>query len=155
MLPIISWKECCLFCWICHCFLFEPRMWSTSLLTSYCPVKYLPWVGDMNHALAVPWVFSNPRAATLAFFSDRGLTGKCWLLRDVRTASFNHRISKIGKGQDHPAQASTHHPYFPTKPYPSVQHLNAYWTPPGTVTQPPPWAACSSTSVPFERINYS
>ena len=42
------------------------------------------------------------------------------------------------------SKSSTYHQYFPTKPCPSVQHLNISWAPPGTVIPPPPWAACSS-----------
>ena len=60
--------------------------------------------------------------------------------------SQNHRITKVGKDlQDHPIQLSTYHQYFPTDPCPLVQYLIISWAPPGTVTQPPPWAAHSST----------
>ena len=37
------------------------------------------------------------------------------------------------------------------KPCPSTQHPNALWTPPGSVTPPPLWAAHSSAWPPFQR----
>ena len=40
-------------------------------------------------------------------------------------------LNRIGHLQDHPAQPSTYHHHFPTKPHPSVQHLHVSWTPPG------------------------
>ena len=33
---------------------------------------------------------------------------------------------------------------YPTKPCPSLHHLNFSWAPPELVTPPPPWSACSS-----------
>jgi len=41
---------------------------------------------------------------------------------------------------------SNHQPNttMPTKPCPEVPHLHVFCTPPGTVTQPPPWAAYSN-----------
>ena len=60
---------------------------------------------------------------------------------------------KIGKDlQDHPVQLSTYHQYFPTKPWSSAQHLNVSWTPPGTVTPPPPWAAHSSAWLCYQMF---
>ena len=38
---------------------------------------------------------------------------------------------------------------MPTNSCPSVPHLHLSWTPPGTVTPPPPWAACSNASPLF------
>ena len=38
-----------------------------------------------------------------------------------------------------------------TTPCPSTQHPNALWTPPGSVTPPPLWAAHSSAWPPFQR----
>jgi len=32
---------------------------------------------------------------------------------------------------------------MPTKPYPEVQHLRLFYTPPGMVIQPPTWEAYS------------
>ena len=69
---------------------------------------------------------------------------------DTKEAPFwNGFESKNHKGWKTPLETScpTVHlsPMFPTKPCPSVQHLNISWTPPGMVTQVPPWAACSST----------
>ena len=41
--------------------------------------------------------------------------------------SGNPRITKVGKDiQNHLVQLSTYHQYFPTKPHPSVPHLNIY-----------------------------
>jgi len=45
-------------------------------------------------------------------------------------------------------------PIFPNKPCPSVQHLKVSWTPPGTATPSPPWAACSSIWPLFWRGNF-
>jgi len=41
---------------------------------------------------------------------------------------------------------SNHHPNttMPAKSCPKVPHLHVFWTPPGMVTPPPTWAACSS-----------
>ena len=46
---------------------------------------------------------------------------------------------------------SNHQPMLtmPTKPHPSAPHLHIPWTPPGTVTPPPPWAVSSNTSPLF------
>jgi len=33
---------------------------------------------------------------------------------------------------------------MPAKPYLEVPHLHIFLTPPGMVSQPPPWAACSN-----------
>jgi len=38
---------------------------------------------------------------------------------------------------------------LPTKPCSLVLNLYVSWTPPGTVTQPPTWAACASASLLF------
>ena len=55
----------------------------------------------------------------------------------------NHRIIKVGKDLwDHLVQPSAH-PQHAHWPRPSVPHLHVSWTPPGTVTPTPPWAACS------------
>ena len=63
----------------------------------------------------------------------------------------NHRITKVGKDlQDHLAQPSIYHQYFPTKLCPLVQHLNIS-TSPGTVTQPPPWAAVPAPDHSFRE----
>ena len=64
----------------------------------------------------------------------------------------DQRITKVGKDlQDHSVWSSspTVHlpPIFPTNPCPSVQHLNVLWTPPGSMTLLPPWAAHSSARV--------
>jgi len=76
--------------------------------------------------------------------------------------SENHRITKDGKDfQDHPVQLSMYCPtkfspqYFPTKPCPSVQHLNISWTPSGMATPPLPWVAHSSAWPLFWRRNFS
>jgi len=43
--------------------------------------------------------------------------------------AWNHRLTKVGRAlQGHPVQPSTYHQYIPTKPYPSVPHLNVSWT---------------------------
>jgi len=64
----------------------------------------------------------------------------------------SNRIIKVGKDlQHHPIQPSTNHYYFSTNLCPSVQHLNISWAPLGMVTQPLPWAACSSTWPLFWR----
>ena len=44
-------------------------------------------------------------------------------------------------------------PIFPTKPCPSLQHLNVSCTSPGAVTPPAPWAACSSIWPFSQRSN--
>lgn len=62
----------------------------------------------------------------------------------------NHRISK-----DQPVQPFIYHQYFPTRLYPSAQHLNTSWIPPGIVIQTPPWTACSSTWPALQRRNIS
>jgi len=55
----------------------------------------------------------------------------------------NRRMTKVGKDlQDHPIRPS---PTVLTKPRPSVQYLNVPWTPPGSVTPPPPCTAHCST----------
>ena len=38
-------------------------------------------------------------------------------------------------------------------PLPSVPHPHGSWTPPGTVTPPPPWASCATASPLFLRTN--
>jgi len=48
------------------------------------------------------------------------------------------KTSKIIKS-NHPPNTT-----LPIKPYPEVPHLHVFRTPPGMVTQPPPWAACSN-----------
>jgi len=68
----------------------------------------------------------------------------------------DHRITKVEKDfQDHPVQPSTYHQYFPTKPCPSVLHLNVSWIPLGTVTQPPPWATNFSAQPFFLKRHFS
>ena len=46
-------------------------------------------------------------------------------IADGKKKSQHHRITKVGKDfQDHPVQQSTYPQYLPTKPYPSLPHLN-------------------------------
>jgi len=37
----------------------------------------------------------------------------------------------------------------------SATHLHVFWTHPGTVTPPPPWATCSSAWPLFQYTNFS
>jgi len=48
------------------------------------------------------------------------------------------KTSKIIKSNRHPNTT------MPAKLSPEVPYLHAFWTPPGTGTLPPPWAACSN-----------
>jgi len=50
------------------------------------------------------------------------------------------KTSKIIKSNRHPNTT------MPTKPYPEVPHLHVFWTSPGIVTPPLPWAACFNVS---------
>ena len=49
------------------------------------------------------------------------------------------KTTKITKSNPNPS----HHAHWP---HPSVPHLHGSWTPPGTVTPPPSWAACATAS---------
>jgi len=59
------------------------------------------------------------------------------------------KTSKINKS-NHQAM-----PAMPTQPCPSVPHLHSPQTPPGMVTPPPPWAACSNAWPRFQRRYFS
>jgi len=61
-----------------------------------------------------------------------------------------HRITKVGKGPTGSPSPTLHpSPIALTKPRPSTQRPNVPWTPPGSVTPPPPWAAhCSASHHP-------
>ena len=48
------------------------------------------------------------------------------------------KTSKISKSKHQP------NTNVRTKPCPAVPHLHVFSTPPGMVTQSPPWAACSN-----------
>jgi len=48
------------------------------------------------------------------------------------------KTSKIVKSNRRPNTT------MPAKPCPEVPHLHSFWTPPGMVTPPLPWAACSN-----------
>ena len=61
-------------------------------------------------------------------------------LRDLH-AGKNHRIMGWKRTLRSSSPTVT---TMPTKPYPKVPHLHVFWTPPGMVTQPLPWAACSN-----------
>ena len=55
----------------------------------------------------------------------------------------NRILLKVGKDLcNHPVPPSAH----PHHPRPSVPHPRGSSTPPGTVTAPPPWAACAAAS---------
>ena len=43
----------------------------------------------------------------------------------------------------------------PAKPCPEVPYLHVFWTPPGMVTPPPPWAACPNAWPLFQWKNFS
>ena len=66
-----------------------------------------------------------------------------------------HRILPVGKTSKIIWSKHCLISTMPTNPHPSVPHLHISWTPPGTVTPPPPWAACANASPLFLRRNLS
>ena len=58
------------------------------------------------------------------------------------------KTSKITKSNTNPPN----HAHWPC---PSVPHLHGSWTPPGTVTPPPPWAACAKALQLLLRIRFA
>ena len=74
-------------------------------------------------------------------------------LRWSPTKSQNHQDWKRPTGS--PSPTSHPSPIVLLKPCPSTQCPNVPWTPPGSVTPPPLWAAHSSAWTPFQRSSIS
>jgi len=107
-------------------------------------MSYLHITADGGMYGALLQIYANP--------CDVQMHAKVFLWRvfwsvDELIESKNNRIVKVGKDlKDHQVQPSTHDHH----PHPVLQ-CHSSWTPPGTVTPPPPWAAFSSTLLVFLR----
>jgi len=69
-----------------------------------------------------------------------GGVGMSWGIESLRLERLLRSLS--------PATIPSHHAYCSC---PSVPHPHGSWTPPGTVTTPPPWAACATALPPSEK----
>ena len=75
------------------------------------------------------------RALLMLLFSGHHLVAisqNCRIVESLRL----EKTSKIVKSNHQPDTT------VPAKPCPEVPYLHIFWTPPGMMTPPPPWAAC-------------
>ena len=122
----------------------------------YCKISQLCFLTWKTGVLTHPLLLCN-EAGTLAAVPSPGC-GHWHPLPPTGSALLNHRIiesltlektSKIIKSNHQPITTT------PTKPSPEVPHLHVFWTPPGMVIPPVPWAACSNASQLFQWRNFS
>jgi len=79
----------------------------------------------------------------------RGVASFSSLYLQRKSLSQNHQGWKRSPRSSSPTTNASHRVHWTM---PSVPHLHFSWTPPETVTPPPPWAACSTVS-PFSLVN--
>ena len=132
------------------------QCWDTDLLNTtgsgYLDVFWIVFCDSAlwNHHLALE--LALPGTESLTEVDDSQIQSgqgekkiSHWITKSLRL----EKISKVINSNHQPNTT------MPAKPCPEVPHLNVFWTPPGMVTQPLPWAACSNAWPLFQKRSFS